>query len=94
METNKYIIELEETIVSTADGQIPCYKIKGFDAPMFDEIGISKLTPYKEQDVDVIRTEMFTKGYRMGYDDGYNRGYKDTKELILKYGSILARTGQ
>ena len=67
METNKYIIELEEMIVSTADGQMPLYKIKGFNTPTFDSAGVSKLTPYTELDVEAIRDEAYDKGLNDGW---------------------------
>lgn len=72
METNKYIIELEEMIVSTADGQMPLYKIKGFNTPTFDSAGVSKLTPYTELDVEAIRDEAYDKGLNDGWTNVHN----------------------
>lgn len=72
METNKYIIELEEMIVSTADGQMPLYKIKGFNTPIFDSAGVSKLTPYTELDVEAIRDEAYDKGLNDGWTNVHN----------------------
>ena len=72
METNKYIIELEEMIVSTADGQMPLYKIKGFNTPTFDSAGVSKLTPYTELDVTAIRDEAYDKGLNDGWTNVHN----------------------
>ena len=72
MESNKYIIELEEMIVSTADGQMPLYKIKGFNTPTFDSAGVSKLTPYTELDVEAIRDEAYDKGLNDGWTNVHN----------------------
>lgn len=72
METNKYIIELEEMIVSTADGQMPLYKIKGFNTPTFDSDGVSKLIPYTELDVEAIRDEAYDKGLNDGWTNVHN----------------------
>ena len=72
METNKYIIELEEMIVSTADGQMPFYKIKGFNTPTFDSEGVSKLIPYTEPDVEAIRDEAYDKGLNDGWTNVHN----------------------
>lgn len=72
METNKYIIELEEMIVSTADGQMPLYKIKGFNTPTFDSDGVSKLIPYTELDVKTIRDEAYDKGLNDGWTNVHN----------------------
>ena len=72
METNKYIIELEEMIVSTADGQMPLYKIKGFNTPTFDSDGVSKLIPYTELDVKAIRDEAYDKGLNDGWTNVHN----------------------
>ena len=66
MDIKKYIIELEEMIVSTADGQMPLYKIKGFNTPTFDSVGVSKLTPYTEPDLDVVKKEAYEEGHKDG----------------------------
>lgn len=65
----KYIIELEEMIVSTADGQMPLYKIKGFNTPTFDSASINKLTPYSEPDLSAVRNEAYKETYDKGYQD-------------------------
>lgn len=93
METNKYIIELEEMIASTANGQMPLYRIKGFNAPVFDSVGVNKLMPYKEPDIDVIRKEAYEEGHKDGMqlsiDDAklkeeYRQGLNDAWETAKK----------
>lgn len=93
METNKYIIELEEMIASTANGQMPLYRIKGFNAPVFDSVGVNKLMPYKEPDIDVIRKLAYEEGHKDGMqlsiDDAklkeeYKRGLNDAWEAANK----------
>lgn len=88
---NKYIIELEELTVSTADGQMQLYKIKGFNTPTFDSAGVSKLTPYTEPDAEAIRSEAYDRGLNDGWtnvhnecETAYQKGVNDMYGAIRK----------
>ena len=86
---NKYIIELEELTVSTADGQMQLYKIKGFNTPTFDSAGVSKLTPYTELNAESI----FDKAYDAGMEDGVANMHNECEAAYQKgvndmYGAI------
>jgi len=88
----KYIIELEdENYHQYSDSEPSDYlwKVKGFNALVFDEVGISKLTPYTEPDLEQIRKEAYKKGqkdlrescvpqdeeaYGFGYHEGFQCG--------------------
>lgn len=88
----KYIIELEdENYHQYSDSEPSDYlwKVKGFNALVFDEVGISKLTPYTEPDLEQIRKEAYEKGqkdlrescvpqdeeaYGFGYHEGFQCG--------------------
>ncbi len=64
---DKFIIEIDEIFESGLPFGGKLYRAKGFKSLVFDEIGINKLTPYKEEQVSV--------GYN--YKDGevlYSRG--------------------
>ena len=77
---NKYIIELEELTVSTADGQMQLYKIKGFNTPTFDSAGVSKLTPYTELDAE----SLFNKAYDAGMEDGVANMHNECEAAYQK----------
>ena len=88
----KYIIELEdENYHQYSDSEPSDYlwKVKGFNALVFDEVGISKLTPYTEPDLEQIKKEVYEKGqkdlkescvpqdeeaYGIGYHEGFQQG--------------------
>lgn len=76
----KYIIELEdENYHQYSDSEPSDYlwRVKGFNALVFDEVGISKLTPYTEPDLELIKEKAHTNGYGEGYQDGYSEGMND-----------------
>lgn len=76
----KYIIELEdENYHQYSDSEPSDYlwKVKGFNALVFDEVGISKLTPYTEPDLKQIRKEAYEKGFHEGYGRYINKSYED-----------------
>lgn len=76
----KYIIELEdENYHQYSDSEPSDYlwRVKGFNALAFDEVGISKLTPYTEPDLELIKKKAHDNGYNEGYQDGYSRGMND-----------------
>lgn len=76
----KYIIELEdENYHQYSDSEPSDYlwRVKGFNALVFDEVGISKLTPYTEPDLELIKKKARDNGYSEGYQDGYSRGMND-----------------
>lgn len=103
----KYIIELEEMIVSTADGQMPLYKIKGLNTPTFDSVSINKLTPYSESDLSAVRNEAYKEAYDKGYQDAvmkidsnehaiaekaYQRGLNAAWEAARQISNMTLRT--
>lgn len=76
----KYIIELEdENYHQYSDSEPSDYlwRVKGFNALVFDEVGISKLTPYTEPDLELIKKKAHENGYGEGYQDGYSKGMND-----------------
>ena len=83
----KYIIELEdENYHQYSDSEPSDYlwRVKGFNALVFDEVGISKLTPYTEPDLERVRKEAYQKGYETGYEDGYNEPGKNQQEAYQR----------
>ena len=61
----KYIIELEdENYHQYSDSEPSDYlwRVKGFNALVFDEVGISKLTPYTEPDLEQIKADWYKAG--------------------------------
>ena len=65
----KYIIELEdENYHQYSDSEPSDYlwKVKGFNALVFDEVGISKLTPYTAPDLEQIKADAYNDGYKAG----------------------------
>lgn len=81
----KYIIELESEPFKQYVGiDEPLYRVKGFNALVFDEVGISKLTPYAEPDLERVRVEAYQKGYETGYEDGYNEPGKNQQEAYQR----------
>jgi hypothetical protein len=89
----KYVIELEEIIVNTADGQMPLYRIKGFNAPVFDSTGVSKLTPYKvrKESCDKCMNEVEDLAYQLyslKVDEAYQRGLNNAWKCVKKIESL------
>ena len=86
----KYIIELEDVSFNRhgnyADDGTELYRVKGFNALVFDRAGLDKLTPYTDPDTEVISEVAYEKGFAAGrdaaketYSDGYKAGRQDEK---------------
>jgi len=73
----KYVIEINDNAMN--DSCTPAlYRAKNFKTLVFDEYGLSKLTPFDE-----IHKKVWNEGYQVGtlcnkhksYDKGYDEGY-------------------
>ncbi len=64
---HKYIIELEDTPFTKQDGS-RLYRVKGFNSLVFDDVGLSKLTPYDKR---AIVHEAYERGKVIGYEEGF-----------------------
>lgn len=96
----KYIIELESEPFKQYVGiDEPLYRVKGFNALVFDEVGISKLTPYAEPDLEQVRKEAYDKCmdeaemsayklYSPKIDEAYQRGLSDAWEAARKIAKL------
>lgn len=73
---DKFIIEIGSKFYNSANETL--YRIKGFNSLVFDENGISKLTPYKEQG-----DPSFEKNLRVG-DQFKLMGTDNTYLIITK----------
>ena len=80
----KYVIEINDHAMN--DSCTPAlYRAKGFKTLVFDEYGLSKLTPFDE-----IHKKAWNEGYQVGtlcseqksYDNGYKHGYDEGKEAM------------
>lgn len=86
----KYIIELEdENYHQYSDSEPSDYlwRVKGFNALVFDEVGISKLTPYTEPDLEQVRKDAYEEGFDAGrtLNTGkYGKGLNDAWEAARK----------
>ena len=78
----KYIIEIEDEPFGRNDdpliphGMDELYRAKGYRSLVFDKVGLSKLTPYVEPDVD---------GYEDGVNDAWNAAAYMAKKQGLPY---------
>ena len=78
----KYVIEIEDRPTNSIATYPDLYRVKGFRALVFDEVGLKKLTPFDEA-VNVEKNTAWNKGYDAGhkngkaesYDKGYDEGY-------------------
>ena len=71
----RYIIEIEEVVGNLA-------KIKGFNALVFDEVGLNKLekidgTYFSRDEVSREKEFSYRNGKDVGYSEGYDKGFKD-----------------
>ena len=55
----KYVIEIEDTPYGNLERDLKLYKCNQFNSLVFDEEGLSKLTPYTEPDRNVIEDEVW-----------------------------------
>lgn len=65
----KYIIELEDENYHQQSDSEPSdclWRVKGFNSLVFDEVGLRKLTPYTEPDIEQIKDETYMAGYETG----------------------------
>ena len=75
----KYIIEIEDEPFGRNDdpliphGMDELYRAKGYRSLVFDKVGLSKLTPYVEPDVD-------------SYEDGVNDAWNAAAYMAKKHG--------
>lgn len=73
----KYIIELEDDpFKQYTDVDEPLYRVKGFRSLVFDEVGVSKLEPYIDRDIERIKKE--------AYDDGYKAAERKCVEQLVQ----------
>lgn len=77
---DKYIIEIEEVIGSDSN---PLAKIKGFNALVFDQNGLDKLTK-----LDGVLVEEFRLGYTQGLIDA-DAKMADEEELPFNIGDVI-----
>ena len=86
----KYIIEINDTPMTTPELGKKLYKAKGFNSLVFDKNGLDKLEKTNE-------TEWYATGYQTGYDTAienaqatkldwgevqYNKGYNDAMRKV------------
>lgn len=90
----KYIIEMEDKpFKQYEDVDEPLYRVKGFNALVFDEVGISRLTPYTEPDLERVKADAYLEGLKDGqgvtiesqqnnaFNDGYKKCLKDLEQI-------------
>ena len=73
----RYIIEISD-VITTNNGNIA--KIKGFNALVFDERGLKKLSKVEVDPRFLTQrgiSESLSKERQYGYNNGYDKGFKD-----------------
>ena len=67
----KYVIDIEENAVNECNSPDKAlFKAKNFRTLVFDEVGLSRLTPLSDAVGDIIKEER-EEAYNIGYDKGY-----------------------
>lgn len=82
----KYIIEIDDKQLLEYDKETDTYfrrlyRAKGFNALVFDQSGLDKLTP-----LDKELEESYQKGLAVGYKDGYEDGQHEATTLDYQRG--------
>ena len=89
----KYIIEINDTPMTTPELGKKLYKAKGFNSLVFDQNGLDKL-----EKIDTYsKTEEYSIGYRVGLDKGYQEGYdtaiENAQATKLDWGEVQYKKG-
>lgn len=81
----KYVIDIEENAINECNSPDKAlFKAKNFRTLVFDEVGLSKMTPLADAIGDVISMER-EQAYREGFDNGEQEGYdKAHAECVAK----------
>ena len=72
----KYVIDIEDMAVNECnERRYALFKAKNFRTLVFDDVGLSKLTPLADAIGDVISMER-EQAYREGFENGEREGYE------------------
>ena len=72
---DRFIIEIESVL---KENGTTLYKIRGFNALVFDEVGLGRLPPMDSETINLIDR----KSYKSGYNTGVSDGIRDEQSRI------------
>ena len=80
---DKFIIEIEAVL---KDDWTTLYRIRGFNALVFDEVGLGKLAPMDSETINLIDKKSYNTGYNVGVSDGI---YDERSRIKGKIDSLV-----
>ena len=80
---DRFIIEIESVL---KENGTTLYKIRGFNALVFDEVGLGKLAPMDSETINLIDRKSYKSGYNTGVSDGI---YKEKSRIEGKINSLV-----
>ena len=92
----KYIIEINDTPMTTPELGKKLYKAKGFNSLVFDQNGLDKLEKFETTSM-IDKSNFSEEQYRLdienAHDCGYQEGYANSQATKLEWGDVQYSKG-